>query len=169
MWQISSIPKKISYERTDNEDIKANPHIFNIMSIYHLFPNLSKNSTLTNFVIYHEWINVLIQIAYNRCKGNTKFEVLSRICVPVVLGKSKFAFQVLDEIDAQQIDKDQLLTHAEVAFNKHSRKFYYNQIKHLEKCNFLTIDYNKEMLRMINIITVSQKNIDFENSQPTKL
>jgi hypothetical protein len=69
----------------------------------------------------------------------------------------------MDEKEAEKIDKDQLLTHIEKAFNKDSWKFYYDQIKHLENCDLLTIDYNKEIVRMISIITMSQKNINFND------
>ncbi len=165
MFNLVSIPKTISYVRYDNKDIEENTHIFNLLSVYQQFPNLSKNKTLTNFIIAEEWMNVIMQIAYNRRMKNMQYVHLPKICISCPLTNkphdAKFGFRIMDEKEAEKINKDSLLDAIENAFNKDSWTFYYNQVKHLENCDLLTLDYNKEIIRMISVVHQSQKGINF--------
>ena len=165
MFHLVSVPKTISYERSDNKDIEENTHIFNLLSVYQQFPNLSKNKTLTNFIISEEWMNVIMQVAYNRRMKNMRYVHLPKICIAFPLTNkprdAKFGFKIMDEKDAEKINKHTLLDAIENAFNKDSWAFYYNQVKHLENRDLLTIDYNKEIIRMISVVHLSQKGIDF--------
>ena len=149
----------------DNKDIEENTHIFNLLEISGKFRNLSKNSTLTNFIIHNEWINLIIQIAFNRHMKNKHFQYLPKICIPFPLSKKRgcaiFGFSVIGAAEAEKLNKEKLLNSIENAFNKDSWKFYFDQIKHLENCDLLQIDYNKEIESLIDIVTESQKSIKF--------
>lgn len=106
MFHLVSVPKTISYARSDNKDIEKNTHIFNLLSVYQQFPNLSKNKTLTNFIISEEWMNVIMQVAYNR---RMQYVYLPKICVSCPLTNkpcdAKFGFRIMDEKDAEKINK----------------------------------------------------------------
>lgn len=143
-----------------NQDIEENTHIFNMLDIYQKFPNLLKNSILANFVIYHEWINVIIQIAYNRRMRNKKYEHLPRLCIPIPLsGTNRFGFCIIDE--DEPIDKKKLLDDIESTLDNKDWAFYYDKVKHLGNCDLFDFDYNKEIERMAIVIELSQRNIKF--------